>query len=107
VGDVEAAVYFCCLEAVQNACKHAGDGVRIEIELVVAPDHLRFGVHDDGVGFDTSVHPVEGTGLVNMADRLGAVGGRVEVASASGCGTQVSGWLPLPAGTVPGAAVAR
>ena len=50
--DVEAAVYFCCLEALQNAGKHAGDGAEITVEVTASDGELRFCVADDGAGFD-------------------------------------------------------
>ena len=67
--EVESAVYFCCLEALQNASKHAEAG---SIRVSVTGSHgLRFEVHDDGRGFQDGTQP--GTGLTNMHDRLAAV----------------------------------
>ena len=91
--DVENAVYFCCLEAMQNASKHAGDGAIISIALGDS-DGLFFEVRDDGAGFDRSV-VAPGAGLTNMQDRLAALGGEVAVRSAPGAGTVVSGTIPL------------
>jgi len=91
--DVESAAYFCCLEAMQNASKHAGEGAVITIALWDS-DELVFEVRDDGVGFDRSV-VAPGAGLTNMQDRLAALGGEVEVRSAPGAGTVVSGRIPL------------
>src|SRR3954470_3168656 len=72
--DLEAAVYFCCLEAIQNAGKYAGGGARLTI-TVGDPDHVRrFDVVDNGAGFDTTGNAIKGHGFVNMADRLGAIG---------------------------------
>lgn len=93
--DAEAAVYFCCLEAIQNAGKHAGDGATVTVELAPGDDELRFTVVDDGAGFDLA-GGVRGQGFVNMADRLGAIGGSVEVWSAPGEGTRITGRLPAP-----------
>ena len=99
--DVEAAVYFCCLEAMQNACKHAGEQASIRLRVREEAGTLTFEVTDDGAGFDaTDRNP--GAGLLNMADRLGALGGRLRVDSAPGQGTRVTGTVPLPAS--PGAA---
>ena len=56
---------------------------------------LRFEVHDDGSGFDTSV-TTYGTGVQGMADRLAALGGSIEIASAPGAGTTVTGTVPVP-----------
>ncbi|MEU6789999.1 histidine kinase [Nonomuraea angiospora] len=91
---VEAAVYFCCLEAVQNAGKYAGAGATIEVSIQAEQGRLSFAVIDDGVGFDA--HGNEGHGFVNMADRLGAIGGVLRVESAPGAGTAVRGDIPIP-----------
>ena len=93
--DVEAAVYFCCLEALQNAGKHAGDGARITITVEECAGELCFEVVDNGAGFDRTSNAVRGHGFVNMADRVGAIGGLLTVDSAPGSGTQVRGRLPL------------
>ncbi|MGH2838899.1 MAG: sensor histidine kinase [Thermoleophilaceae bacterium] len=92
--EVESAVYFCCLEAVQNATKHAADANLVEITLSDG-DALRFEVRDDGAGFDGEV--AEGAGLTNMRDRLAAVGGELEITSATGQGTVLTGTVPLRA----------
>jgi signal transduction histidine kinase len=91
--EVESAVYFCCLEALQNVSKHAtgASAVAIILEHGAA---LRFEVRDDGPGF--VVGGVEGDGLTNMRDRLAAVGGELEIRSAPGSGTVVAGTIPLP-----------
>jgi signal transduction histidine kinase len=94
--EIEAAIYFCCLEALQNAGKHAGEGSRIKITVVEQADHLlRFDVVDDGAGFDASSSVIQGHGFINMADRLGAIGGKLDVESAPGKGTRISGRIPL------------
>lgn len=93
--DVETAVYFCCLEALQNAGKHAGDGASAEVRVWQEPGTLRFEVADDGAGFDLGGAPAEGHGFVNMADRLGAIDGTLSVVSAPGQGTRVVGTIPL------------
>jgi len=93
--DLEAAVYFCCLEAMQNAGKHAGDGSIVTVEVEEADGELRFSVADDGVGFEPGGTP-RGHGFENMADRLGAMGGRLQVTSSPGSGTVVRGAVPFP-----------
>lgn len=91
--DVEAAVYFCCLEAMQNAGKHAGEDATVEITVVAGDDGLHFTVSDDGAGFELPER-TRGHGFVNMADRLGAIGGSVEVWSAPDAGTRITGRIP-------------
>jgi signal transduction histidine kinase len=93
--DVESAVYFCCLEALNNVAKYA-DASRVEIRLAADDDELRFEVTDDGRGFDRSITS-NGTGLQGMTDRLDAIGGSIEVVSAPGRGTTVVGRLPVEA----------
>ena len=91
--ETEAAVYFCCLEALQNAAKHAPDA-RVELRVWEESGGLLFTVTDDGPGFDpeTAQH---GHGYVNMADRLGAIGGTVRWESQIGKGSVVRGSVPL------------
>ena len=91
--DVEAAVYFCCLEAIQNAGKHAGESATIQIRVETTGTGLTFEVQDTGAGFVLG-EGVRGHGFVNMADRLGAIGGSVEVWSAPGEGTRITGRIP-------------
>lgn len=90
----EAAVYFCCMEALQNAGKHAGDGATATIRVWEEPGVLRFDASDSGRGFDASSKGL-GTGFVNMNDRVGAIGGSVTVNSAPGKGTTISGRIPI------------
>jgi signal transduction histidine kinase len=92
--EIESAVYFCCLEAVQNVTKHAADATLVEISLSDG-DALRFEVRDDGVGFNG--HVAEGAGVTNMRDRLAAVGGELVIRSAPGEGTVVTGTVPIQA----------
>jgi signal transduction histidine kinase len=92
--EVEAAVYFCCLEALQNAAKHAGSGATVTVTVQHGDGELRFEVADDGAGFLVD-RGAGGQGFVNMADRLGAIGGTVEVRSAPGQGTRVAGRIPV------------
>ena len=91
--ETEAAVYFCCLEALQNAAKHAPDA-RVDVHIWEESGGLLFTVSDDGPGFDpeTARH---GHGYINMADRLGAIGGTVRWDSEIGQGSQVRGSVPL------------
>ena len=91
--EIESAVYFCCLEALQNAAKHAA-GAPVDVRLWESSGGLLFSVTDDGPGFDVA-HARNGHGYVNMADRLGAIGGTVRWESALGQGTRVTASVPL------------
>ena len=92
--EIEAAVYFCCLEALQNAAKHA-PGATVEVRLWEEAGGLLFSVTDEGPGFDPVVART-GHGYMNMADRLGAIGGTVRWQSELGQGATVHGSIPLP-----------
>jgi signal transduction histidine kinase len=92
--ETEAAVYFCCLEAMQNAGKHAGEGASITVTITDNDEHLDFCVADTGAGFDP-VGAADGHGFVNMRDRVGAVGGTLTVDSSPGSGTRIGGNIPL------------
>jgi signal transduction histidine kinase len=92
--DTEAAVYFCCLEALQNIAKYA-HASQARICLQAQNGTLCFAVSDNGTGYDARRTPL-GSGQRNMADRLAALGGRVEVRSAPSQGTTITGHLPIP-----------
>ena len=104
--EIEAAVYFCCLEAIQNACKHAGDRARLDVRVWADGAALAFDVSDDGQGFQASQRSL-GAGFVNMQDRLCALGGSLRVESAPEQGTRVSGTVPAVPAAHPGVAVPR
>lgn len=93
--EIESTVYFCCLEAIQNAGKHAGDDAELAIVVREAGGALVFEVCDDGAGFVPGPIGTLGHGFVNMADRLGAVRGRLTVESAPGAGTTIRGEIPI------------
>jgi signal transduction histidine kinase len=99
--EVEAAIYFCRLEALQNIAKHAG-ATRVQIRLWGDGQQLHFEVEDNGRGFDPGVTS-SSTGLQNMRDRMQALGGSLEVRSQPGEGTVVAGTTPLSASSVRGA----
>jgi signal transduction histidine kinase len=90
--EIETAAYFCCVEALQNVAKHAPEANTVVIALSRNGD-LRFEVRDDGPGF--SVDEAAGAGLVNMRDRIAAVGGELEIRSSPGAGTAVVGTIPV------------
>jgi signal transduction histidine kinase len=91
--ETEAALYFCCLEALQNATKHAGPAATVTVLLTVSSDGVCAEVRDDGPGFDPA-DPRAGAGLVHMADRLAAVDGELRIVSAPGAGAVVRCWAP-------------
>jgi signal transduction histidine kinase len=91
--EVEAAVYFCCIEALQNAAKHA-PGAAVTVDLDEADGEVHFTVDDDGPGpGDATVSA--GHGLANMTDRVGALGGSLSLERAPSGGTRVSGQVPV------------
>jgi signal transduction histidine kinase len=91
--ETEAAVYFCCLEALQNIQKYA-NATTARVRLAQQDGVLRFEVEDDGAGFDADATGY-GTGLQGMADRLDAIGGTLDVRSAPGGGTTIVGSVPV------------
>jgi signal transduction histidine kinase len=90
--EIEISVYFCCLEALQNATKHAGDHATVTIDLHDR-DGLSFDVHDTGRGCKpAAIHA--GHGFTNMADRLGALGGTITIHAQPGTGIHLHGHIP-------------
>jgi signal transduction histidine kinase len=85
---IEAALYFCALEAIQNAAKHAGDGARVMVDLDRNGDRVDLSIEDDGPGFQPA-GVSGGMGFVTMRDRIGAVGGELEIISQPGGGVTV------------------
>ncbi|MDA0171478.1 histidine kinase [Solirubrobacter taibaiensis] len=90
--EIERAAYFCAMEAMQNAAKHAHGATAVVVEVCDA-DGLRLEVRDDGVGFDRE-RVTGGLGLRSMADRLAAVGGELAIVSSVGDGTRVIAQIP-------------
>jgi signal transduction histidine kinase len=92
----ENAVYFCAVQALQNARRHA-PGASVEVRLAPAgSDAIRFEVRDDGPGFDART-TVEGEGTQTMRDRMTALGGSLTIESSPGAGTTVTGRAPTRA----------
>jgi signal transduction histidine kinase len=89
--EVEAAIYFCVLEALQNVAKYARATSAI-VKVAEENGSLVFAVTDDGAGFDAATI-TRGAGLTNMTDRIEALGGRLEVTSKPGAGTTIRGWV--------------
>ena len=92
--EVEATVYFCCAEALQNAAKHAGTDARVRLSVAEVDHHLVFEVHDDGSGFDPAGVQPHG-GLDNLRDRVGAHDGALAVHTGPGRGTAIRGRVPV------------
>jgi signal transduction histidine kinase len=92
---IERAVYLCCLESIQNAAKHGGRGTSVTVQLHRTGDELQFSVRDTGCGFDPRT-ATRGKGLASLHDRVDTVGGHIDVGSAPGHGTTVSGTVPWP-----------
>jgi signal transduction histidine kinase len=91
--EIEAAVYFSCLEALQNVAKYA-EATGATLRLSDGDGRLRFEVTDDGVGFEAD-EARYGTGLQGIVDRVSAIGGEVHVRSTPGAGTSVTGELSI------------
>jgi signal transduction histidine kinase len=91
---LEAAAYFCCLEALQNAAKHAAGASRVTITIAERDGHIELEVADDGSGFDPAL-TARGAGLTNVEDRARAVGGDAVVESGPGRGTRLLIRIPL------------
>ncbi len=92
---VENAVYFCCVQALQNAERHAPSAT-VEVHLGSDDEAIRFAIHDDGPGFDVSTTDA-GEGMQIMRDRIAALAGELVIESTPGRGTTVAGRLPARA----------
>jgi signal transduction histidine kinase len=91
--EIEAAVYFCCLEALQNVAKYA-NATRARVSIEPSDGEVAFSVTDDGIGFDPNATP-HGSGTQNMADRVEILGGNLHLDSSPGQGTTVVGRIPV------------
>ncbi len=92
---VERAVYFCCLEALQNAAKHAGPTASVSLTLKRSAQGLQFSIVDDGPAqLGAAVNP-DGQGLRNMTERMKSVGGTLEIVQPPDGGFQVLGSVPV------------
>jgi signal transduction histidine kinase len=90
---IEAAIYFCAREAIQNAAKHAGAGAQVTVTLARRQHVIELTISDDGIGM-SSDRSTTGFGIAGMHDRIEAAGGRLEILSAPGEGTSVRGVIP-------------
>jgi signal transduction histidine kinase len=89
--DVELAAYFIVSESLTNARKYAGASA-VHVRVGPEADALLVEIVDDGCG---GADPASGTGLRGLADRVDALGGRLEFDSPPGVGTRISARLPL------------
>lgn len=93
--DIETAVDFSCLEAIQNAGEHAGPHTAIDVQVPEIDGALEFVATDDGHGFDTAATDAI-DGFVDMRDQIGAFDSSLDVAGEPGGGTTIRGRIPLP-----------
>jgi signal transduction histidine kinase len=95
--EIETAIYFCCVEALQNATRYA-PGSAVRVSLAEDGGQVLFTITDEGPGFDpaATAAPAAGSGMRNMSDRLAALGGSCQVDSRPGRGTTVAGRIGLP-----------
>ena len=92
--EIERAVYYCCIEALQNSIKHGGPNAVVRIGLRGNSSGVSFVVEDSGAGFEAE-RVRSGTGLGNLADRVGALGGRLTIDSHVDTGTRIRGEIPV------------
>ena len=93
--DIEACLYFCALQAIQNVMRHAGNTACI-VDLEAEGESITFSLSDRGQGFDPTTTP-RGMGLDIMQDRIDALEGTLVVTSAPGAGTTIAGTVPIEA----------
>jgi signal transduction histidine kinase len=92
--EIENAIYFCCLEALQNAAKHAGPDASVQLSLERDGDRLRFCIEDNGAAQTGTPASTDGQGLSNMRERIDAVGGQLDIQALTGQGFRVAGTVP-------------
>ena len=91
----EAALYYCCSEALQNAAKHGGSATTVTVAAHADGHTLNLTISDTGAGFEPATIGT-GTGLTNMADRLSAIGGHLVIDTAPGHGTRITATVDGP-----------
>jgi signal transduction histidine kinase len=96
--DTEACVYFCCLQAIQNVIRHAGNAPCL-VRLDLDDGGLVLSVRDTGPGFDADTTP-PGMGRQIMMDRVDALDGRLDIEASPGNGTRVRIQIPVSAAEV-------
>jgi signal transduction histidine kinase len=98
--EVERAIYFSCLEALQNIYKHARTATTADVRIATRGRELTFEVTDNGFGFDLGAVAL-GAGLHNMHDRVASLGGSLTIDAGRGRGTRVTGSIPLGKSSAP------
>jgi two-component system sensor histidine kinase UhpB len=101
--EIETAIYRVVREALVNVRRHA-DATRVDVAVKRDGESLRVLVTDDGGGFDHADPDIEQFGLLGMQERIGSLGGRLEVESVVGSGTRVEATLPWKSRLEPAAA---
>ena len=101
---IEASLYFFCSEALTNIAKHA-QAARAWVRLELAAGRCVVEVGDDGIG-GAEPRP-ETSGLIGLSDRVGAIGGTLDIISPRSGGTTLRAFVPVPLGTAPDDAAAR
>jgi signal transduction histidine kinase/CHASE3 domain sensor protein len=89
---LEVAAYYIVSEALTNAAKHAG-ATELTVDMSAEDGFVRLSIADDGVG---GADPARGSGLVGLKDRVEALRGTLEIASAPGGGTMLRATIPIP-----------
>jgi signal transduction histidine kinase len=95
--EVEAAAYYVVSEALANVTRYAGAG-RATVAVALSGGIVSVEVADDGAG---GADPAKGSGLRGLADRVEAIGGRLEILSPPGGGTRIRAALPCDAQPAP------
>ena len=94
-GSIEASLYFFCSEALTNIVKHA-HATRAWVRLEVAADRCVAELRDDGIG---GARPrSDSSGLIGLSDRMGAIGGTLDITSPPSGGTVLRASVPIPNG---------
>ncbi|HLJ28126.1 MAG TPA: GAF domain-containing sensor histidine kinase [Candidatus Angelobacter sp.] len=92
--EMEAELLHIGQEALTNVVKHARS-TKVRIELTSDPQWIRLSIQDDGSGFDPfATTPTQRFGLAGMRERSRQIGGKLEIRSEPGCGTQIQVVVP-------------
>ena len=92
----ERIVYRLVQEALTNVVKHA-HATHVEVSAIEAEGEIRIVVYVDGAGFESAT-AAAGRGLTGIRERIEIFGGKIEVSSTPGSGTEIAASVPLGAG---------